>query len=122
METHSLKRVVLERLNGLSMPHRLNGFQILFFEKVGNVRQYSTGLPKCKFRNELNMLLDEVIQQWDDSEPRLREGDVDLELRKTLGIPITKLPQAEFVITLLKRPHVEVTERWWTNPRKVEKE
>jgi hypothetical protein len=64
MDQISLNRVVQEKLNELCMPHRLNGFQIFFFEKVSGVRQYSTGLPKCKFRDEVKLLLDEMIQQF----------------------------------------------------------
>jgi hypothetical protein len=122
MDAIDLKKAVLKRMDGLPMPKRLNGFQIFFFEPSRGIRQYSTGLPNCKFRDNLKLLIDEVIQQCDRSEPKLREKDIDKKLKETLGTPVTRLPQAEFVITILKRPHVEVTERWWSTPRVVEVE
>jgi hypothetical protein len=77
MDAIDLKKAVLEKMDGLPMPQRLNGFQIFFFEPSRGIRQYSTGLPNCKFRDNLKLLIDEVIQQCDRSEPKLREKDID---------------------------------------------
>ncbi len=115
MDINQFKSLVVKQLSALSWPQRLNGFQVAFFERRDEVRQYSTGLPPTPFRDELEVLLGEMIECYDESFPRLRERDLDKRIREVTGNPPPQPPDVEFIVTIVKQPAFEIKEQWWAS-------